>query len=88
MAESEENIDEPVEVKKYRVTVTISSLGNERRKIELGEFEEEGAKAVIANVDAAFGTIRSSGALTLTGMDGGITFANLDNVAFVEIQIG
>lgn len=88
MSESIENEDEPVELKKYRVTVTISSLGNERRVIHLGEFEEAGAKAVITNVNDAFGTVRASSALTLTDTEGRITFANLDNVAFVEIQIG
>lgn len=79
--------DEFEETKKYRVTVTISSLGNERRKIDLGELEEEAAKRVIATVDAAFDVVRRSNALMLSGTDGIAVFASLDNVAFVEVQV-
>ena len=87
MPDSKDKKEEVEEPKKYRVTVTISSLGNERRTIQMGEFEEAGAKSVIENVHAAFNVIRTSDTLTLTGADGVVTFANLDNVAFIEVSI-
>lgn len=76
------------EPKNYNVRVTISSLGNERRVINLGECAEEKVQEVIQIVQSAFGTVRASQALALTGADGIATFANLDNVAFVEVHIG
>lgn len=74
--------------KKYHVRVTISSLGNERRVINLGECDEEKVQEVIQIVQSAFGTVRVSQALALTGSDGVATFANLDNIAFVEVHVG
>jgi len=73
---------------KYDVRVTISSLSNERRVINLGECDEEKVQEVIQIVQSAFGTVRASQALALTGSDGVATFANLDNVAFVEVHVG
>lgn len=80
--------DEPIEVKKVNVRVTISSLGNERRVINFGECDEEQVEKIIQTVQSAFNKIRSNEALTLVGMDGLTTFANLDNIAFVEVHIG
>lgn len=77
-----------VETKKVSIRLTISSLGNERRTINLGECNEEQVREVISTVNSAFGTVRSSQALMLTGFDGTVTFANLDNVAFVEVHVG
>lgn len=79
--------DEQVE-NKSNVRVTISSLGNERRVINFGECDDEQVGKIIQTVQSAFGTIRTSEALTLVGMDGVTTFANLDNVAFVEVHVG
>jgi len=73
--------------KKFRVRVTISSLSNERRVINLGECSEEQLQSIVGTVQSAFGTIRSSQALTLTGSDGVATFANIDNIAFVEVHV-
>lgn len=73
---------------KYNVRVVISSLGNERRTINLGERSKEEAQSVIRTVDACFEVIRRSRALMLTGEDGIVVFANLDNVAFVEVHVG
>jgi hypothetical protein len=83
MSDSEET-----EEKKFRTRVTISSLGSERRTIELGEVTQDQVKEVIRTVSAAFETVRKSQALMLTGGDGVATFANLDNVAFVEVHVG
>lgn len=73
---------------KSNVRVTISSLGNERRVINFGECDDEQVGKIIQTVQSALGTIRTSEALTLVGMDGVTTFANLDNVAFVEVHVG
>lgn len=76
------------EVETLRVSVVISSLGNERRTISLGELDKEAIGKLIGAIDATFGTVRSSGALMLTDANGTVVFANLDNTAFVEVQIG
>ena len=75
------------EVETLRVSVVISSLGNERRTISLGELDKEAIGKLIGAIDATFGTVRSS-ALMLTDANGTVVFANLDNTAFVEVQIG
>jgi len=71
----------------FRVSVAISSLGNESRVIKLGDCTQAEATEVIKTVSAAFETVRKSQALMLSGKDGTATFANLDNVAFVEVHI-
>jgi hypothetical protein len=81
MAENEEEND------KFRVSVTISALGNERRTIPLGERTQEEIQSIIRVIDAAFATVRASHALTLTDSNGVVVFANLDNVAFVEVHV-
>lgn len=75
------------ETKKYRVTVTITSLGNERRTLVYDSLESEEAQKIVQSVDAAFGVIRTSNALMLVDSSGVATFANLDNVAFIEVNI-
>jgi hypothetical protein len=79
--------DEEAEDKKFRTQVTIGSLGNERRIIELGELDEKQFQEVIRTISSAFEVVRKSYALMLTGKDGVTTFANLDNVAFVEVHV-
>lgn len=83
-----EEKSEKKEDKKYNTRVTISSLGNERRVINLGECNEEEIQEVIKTVQTAFATVRVGQALMLTGADGVATFANLDNIAFVEVHVG
>jgi hypothetical protein len=78
---------EEVKDKKFRTQVTIGSLGNERRIIELGELDQEQFQEVIRTVSSAFEVVRKSHALMLSGKDGVTTFANLDNVAFVEVHV-
>lgn len=80
-------MSEETKPKKYNVRVTISSLGNERRVVNFGECDDEQIDKIVQTVQSAFGTIRSSEALTLAGTDGVSVFANLNNVAFVEVQI-
>lgn len=80
--DEEENLE-----KLFRVSVTISSLGNESRVIKLGECTQSEATEVIKTVSQAFETIRKSQTLMLSGKDGTATFANLDNVVFVEVHI-
>jgi hypothetical protein len=79
--------DEETEDKRFRTQVTIGSLGNERRIIELGELDEKQFQEVIRTISLAFEVVRKSYALMLTGKDGVTTFANLDNVAFVEVHV-
>jgi hypothetical protein len=79
---------EEIEEKKFHTRITISSLGSERRVINLGEVTQDRVQEVIRTVSAAFETVRKSQALMLTGNDGVATFANLDNVAFVEVHVG
>jgi hypothetical protein len=79
--------DEETEDKRFRTQVTIGSLGNERRIIELGELDEKQFQEVIRTISSAFEVVRKSYALMLTGKDGVTTFANLDNVAFVEVHV-
>jgi hypothetical protein len=79
--------DEEAEDKKFRTQVTIGSLGNERRIIELGELDEKQFQEVIRTISSAFEIVRKSHALMLSGKDGVTTFANLDNVAFVEVHV-
>lgn len=69
------------------VRVIVSSLGNERRSIPFADLDDEAIQRLIQTVNNAFGTIRSSQSLLLTGSDGVVVFANLDNVVFVEVQI-
>jgi len=76
------------EDKKYDVRVVISSLGSEKRTIRLGECSEEDIQKIVATVNAAFGTVRASQSLMLTDRDGIVVFANLDNIAFVEVNVG
>lgn len=71
----------------HKVQVTISSLGNERRTIRFDSMTDEKIKALIEEVRLSFGTVRVSNALLLSGSDGVVVFANLDNVAFVEVHI-
>lgn len=71
----------------HNVQVTISSLGNERRTIRFDSMTDEKIKALIEEVRLSFGTVRVSNALLLSGSDGVVVFANLDNVAFVEVHI-
>lgn len=73
--------------KKFDVRVVISSLGNERRTISMGLCSEDKVKEIMASIDAAWGVVRVSQALRLTGVDGVMVFANLDNVAFIEVQV-
>lgn len=87
MPESEELESDVVESKKHRVTVTISSLGNERRTLVFNDMEEERARSIVQSIDAAFGVIRTSNSLMLVDSSGVATFANLDNIAFVEVNI-
>jgi hypothetical protein len=75
------------ETQKYEVRVVVSSLGNERRNISFGEMDDDQLQKLIQTVSVAFHSIRTSHALMLTGSDGVVIFANLDNVAFVEVQI-
>ena len=82
-----EEDDEPVQLKKHEVRVIISSLGNERRNINFGEMDDDGIQRLIQTVSNSFATVRAGHALFLTGSDGVVVFANLDNVAFVEVQI-
>lgn len=79
--------DEPVEDKKFQVTITISSLGNERRVIRLPELTEEEVQNVLLSLDLRFRTARESNALRFTDVNGVLTFAHLDNVAFVEVHV-
>ena len=79
---------EAVTSEKYRTRVIISSLGNERRTIELGELDQDHIQSAIRTVDAAFQTVRHSNSLMFTDKSGIVIFANLDNVAFVEVQVG
>lgn len=76
--------NEPV---KHNVRVIVSSLGSERRNIVFKDMDEKRIQDLIQTVNNAFGVIRQSDALLLTGSDGQIVFANLDNVAFVEVHI-
>lgn len=76
------------ELEKFRVSITISALGNERRVIPLGEHTQEGIQGIVRSIDGAFATVRGSHALTLTDSNGVVVFANLDNVAFVEVHVG
>lgn len=76
------------EVKKFNVRLIISSMANERRTINMGECDEDTCKDIVSTVNTAFGVIRASQALMLTGSDGVVVFANLDNIAFVEVHIG
>ena len=73
---------------KHNVRVTISSLGNERRVVNFGECDDEQIDKIVQTVQVAFNVIRSSDALTLAGTDGVSVFANLNNVDFVEVQVG
>lgn len=77
----------PVEVKKLQVTITISSLGNERRTIRMGAADQESVDAALNEIHAAFGIVRVNNALRLTDSTGLTTIANLDNIAFVEVQV-
>jgi hypothetical protein len=49
--------------------------------------DDDGVQQLVQTVNNAFGTVRASHALLLTGSDGAVVFANLDNVAFVEVHI-
>lgn len=73
--------------KTYETRVIISSLGNERRIIHLGRLTESQVQEVMQKVDMAFRVIRDSNALVLTGSDGQLVFAHLDNIAFIEVRI-
>ena len=73
--------------KTYETRVIISSLGNERRTIHLGKLTESQVQEVMQKVDMAFRVIRDSNALVLTGSDGQLVFAHLDNIAFIEVRI-
>ena len=85
MAEDENT---SADLEKFRVSVTISALSNERRVIPLGERSEEEVQGIVRTIDLAFATVRPSHALTLTDSNGVVVFANLDNVAFVEVHVG
>lgn len=75
------------EITTHNVQVTISSLGNERRTIIFDSMTDEKIKGLIEEVRLSFGTVRVSNALLLSGSNGVVVFANLDNVAFVEVHI-
>lgn len=87
MPQSEEET-ETVEVKTYDVRVTISSLGNERRVVKFDDCDEDKVREIVRTINSAFEVIRKSQALTLVGTDGVSVFANLDNVAFIEVHVG
>ena len=73
--------------KTYETRVTISSLGNERRTIHLGQLTDSQVQETMQKVDMAFRVIRDSNALVLAGSDGQLVFAHLDNIAFIEVRI-
>lgn len=76
------------DVPTYRVRVIISSLGNERRTVELGECTKEKIEEIVLNAQRSFDTVRASQVLMLTGTDGAFVMANLDNIVFVEVHVG
>lgn len=78
---------ESVEPRKFRVQVSISSLSNERRTLQMGEFDQDGIQGVVRIIDAAFATVRNSSALSLTDRSGLVTFVNTNNVAFIEVTV-
>ena len=82
--ESEEH---NVQSEEHNVRVIISSLGNERRVIALNSLNDKQVQEVIQTVNNAFGTVRASSALLLTGSDGVVTFANLENATFIEVHV-
>lgn len=71
----------------HEVRVVISSLGNERRTLVFKDQTTEETQKIIGTVSGSFGTIRTNEALLLTGSDGQILFAHLNNVVFVEVQV-
>jgi len=73
--------------KNFDVRVTISSLSNERRTIIFRDQTKEEAQGIVQTCSNAYNIIRSNSSLLLTGSDGVIVIANLDNTAFVEVQI-
>lgn len=80
--------DNTVELKKHNVRVVFSSLGNERRTINFQDMDEGRVQELIETVSRAFGVIRQSDALFITGSDGVVVFANIKNIAFVEVHVG
>ncbi|HJS82130.1 MAG TPA: hypothetical protein VJ742_04765 [Nitrososphaera sp.] len=79
--------EEVEEGKKYDVRVIINSLSNERRNVLFKQQTEEEVQKIIAAVSDCFGVIRANSSLLLTGSDGLVVIANLDNVVFIEVQI-
>ena len=77
----------PEEEELHDVRIVISSMANERRTLNFNGMSEEKVQDLIQTLNNAFGVIRASNALMLSGSDGVITFANLSNVAFVEVHI-
>ena len=70
------------------VRVVLSSLGNERRTIKFDNMSDEKIQNLIQTMNNAFGTVRTGSSLLITGSDGVVILANLDNVAFIEVHIG
>ena len=85
---SDEEGATPTPTPTHDVRIVISSLGNERRTINMNKLDDEAIQKLIQTIKNAFGTVRASSSLLLTGSDGVVTFANLDNVVFVEVHIG
>ena len=75
------------ETETYDVRVIISSLGSERRNIQFKDMTKDQSQELIQTVNSAFDTVRRGSSLLLTGSDGIVVFANLDNVVFIEVQI-
>ena len=72
----------------FDVRIVISSLGNERRTVDFEKVTKDGLKALLQEIDNAFNVIRANHSLLLTGANGEIVYANLDNVVFVEVNVG
>jgi hypothetical protein len=75
------------EEKKFDVRVVISSLGNERRVIAFTGFTKEQCGKLVSDTHSAFDTVRKNSSLLLSGSDGQIVIANLDNATFIEVQV-
>lgn len=78
---------EEAEVSTHDARITISSMGNERRTIKMNGLSDNALQKLIDTINNAFGVIRSSHALLLTGSDGVVVFANLDLATFIEVHI-
>jgi hypothetical protein len=81
-------MSEVEEEQKFDVRVVISSLGNERRIITFNGLTKEQCAKLVSDTHSAFDTVRKNSSLLLSGSDGEIVIANLDNVSFVEVHVG